>query len=69
MKASELRKIIKEEIDSTQYLSDQDALVVLMKAWEKIPLGIRMHSGGQTRDIAKEIREKLNNLGYKLVKA
>jgi flavodoxin len=68
MKATELRKLIKEEIESTQYLNDQDALVVLMEAWEKIPLGVRMNQGGQTRVIAKEIREKLNNLGYKLVK-
>jgi hypothetical protein len=66
MKKSELKQIIKEEID--QHFSDPDTLKVLMDVWEKIPLGVRMNQGGMTRVIAKELREKLNKLGYKLVK-
>jgi hypothetical protein len=68
MKKSELKKIIKEEIESTQYLNDPDTLKVLMNMWEKVPLGVRMNQGGMTRVIALEIREKLNKMGYKLVK-
>jgi len=66
MKKSELRQIIKEEIDLMQPLSDYDALKLLMDIWEKIPLGVRNHP--TTRDIALEIRERLNKKGYKLVK-
>jgi hypothetical protein len=49
-------------------LNDYDSLKVLMDMWEKIPLGIRMNQGGMRREIPKEIREKLNKMGYKLVK-
>jgi hypothetical protein len=68
MKKSELRQIIKEEIESTQYLNNYDTLKALMDVWEKVPLGVRMNQGGMTRVIALEIREKLNKMGYKLVK-
>lgn len=68
MKKSELKQIIKEEIDSLQTLSDYDSLKLLMDIWERIPLGVRMNQGGMTRVIALEIREQLNKKGYKLVK-
>ena len=45
-----------------------DTLKALMDMWEKIPLGVRMNQGGMTRVIALEIREKLNKMGYKIVK-
>jgi hypothetical protein len=68
MKKLELRQIIREEITSMQTLSDMDTLKALMDMWEKIPLGVRMNQGGMTRVIAREIREKLNKMGYKIVK-
>jgi len=68
MKKSELRQIIKEEIDLMQPLSEPDTLKLLMDIWERIPLGVRMNQGGMTRVIALEIRKQLNKKGYKLVK-
>jgi len=67
MKKSELRQIIKEEIDSMQPLSEYDTLKLLMDIWERIPLGVRNHP--VTRDIALEIRTQLNKKGYKIVKS
>ncbi len=68
MKKSELRQIIKEEIESTQYLSDIDALKLLMNIWDRIPLGSRMNEGGMPRTIPLQIRDLLNKKGYKIIR-
>ena len=68
MKKSELKQLIKEEINSTSYLNDPDTLELLMDIWERIPLGSRMHEGGMPRTIPLQIRELLNRKGYKIVK-
>jgi hypothetical protein len=43
-------------------------LAIMIKVWEKIPLGIRMNQGGMDRTIPKEIIEKLDRLGYTIIK-
>lgn len=48
-------------------LSPKQTLDVLMKIWERIPLGTRMNSGGSGRDIPEEIRTLLDKLGYQIV--
>jgi hypothetical protein len=68
MKKSELKQIIKEEINSIQPLSDYDTLKLLMDIWERIPLGSRMNEGGMSRTIPLQIRELLNKKGYKIIK-
>lgn len=68
MKKSELKQLIKEEINSTLILSDIDTLKLLMEIWERIPLGSRMNEGGMPRTIPLQIRELLNKKGYKIVK-
>jgi hypothetical protein len=68
VKKSELRQIIKEEIESTQYLSDIDALKLLMNIWDRIPLGSRMNEGGMPRTIPLQIRDLLNKKGYKIIR-
>lgn len=68
MKKSELKQIIKEEINSTQPLSNSDALKLLMDIWEIIPLGSRMNEGGMPRTIPLQIRDLLDKKGYAIVK-
>ena len=68
MKKSELKALIKEEIESTQYLSDIDALKLLMDIWDRIPLGSRMNEGGMPRTIPLQIRDLLNKKGYKIIR-
>ena len=69
MKKSELKQIIKEEINSIQPLSDGDMLKLLMDILERIPLGSRMNEGGSPEAIPLQIRNLLNKKGYKIVKA
>jgi len=68
MKKSDLKALIKEEIESTQYLSDIDALKLLMDIWDRIPLGSRMNEGGMPRTIPLQIRDFLNKKGYKIIR-
>jgi hypothetical protein len=68
MKKSELKQLIKEEIESNIHLSDIDALKILMEVWERIPLGSRMNEGGMPRTIPLQIRDILNKKGYKIIK-
>ena len=68
MKKSELKQLIKEEIESNIHLSDIDALNILMEVWERIPLGSRMNEGGMPRTIPLQIRDILNKKGYKIIK-
>jgi hypothetical protein len=68
MKKLELKALIKEEIESTQYLSDIDALKLLMDIWDRIPLGSRMNEGGMPRTIPLQIRDLLNKKGYKIIR-
>ena len=68
MKKSDLKTLIKEEIESTQYLSDLDTLKLLMDIWDRIPLGSRMNEGGMPRTIPLQIRDLLNKKGYKIIR-
>lgn len=68
MKKSELKQIIKEEIESIQQLNDHDTLKLLIDIWERIPLGSRMNEGGMPRVIPQQIRDILNKKGYKIIK-
>jgi hypothetical protein len=54
--------------DVSDSLSPKETLTLLMKIWERIPLGTRMSCGGMEREIPKEIRELLDKFGYKIVK-
>jgi hypothetical protein len=54
--------------DVSDSLTPKETLTLLMKIWERIPLGTRMSCGGMEREIPKEIRELLNKFGYKIVK-
>jgi hypothetical protein len=54
--------------DVSESLSPKETLTLLMKIWERIPLGTRMNCGGMEREIPKEIRELLEKFGYKIVK-
>jgi hypothetical protein len=68
MKKSDLKALIKEEIESTQYLSDLDTLKLLMDIWDRIPLGSRINEGGMPRTIPLQIRDLLNKKGYKIIR-
>ena len=48
-------------------LSPKQTLDVLQKVWQKIPLGTRMHGGGNDRDIPLEIRTLLDKMGYQII--
>jgi len=54
--------------DVSDSLSSGETLKLLMKIWDRIPLGTRMSSGGMEREIPKEIRDLLDKFGYKIVK-
>jgi hypothetical protein len=54
--------------DVSDSLSPKETLTLLMKIWERIPLGTRMSCGGMEREIPNEIRELLDKFGYKIVK-
>lgn len=64
-----LQKIagLKKEKNDTE-LSLKEQFLILIKVWERIPLGIRMNNGGMDREIPKELIEKLDRLGYKICK-
>ena len=39
--------------DVSDSLSPKETLTLLMKIWERIPLGTRMNSGGMERDLSR----------------
>ena len=57
-----------DESGESKPLTKKETLDVLMKVWERIPLGTRMHSGGIEREIPLQIRELLDKFGYELIK-
>lgn len=51
-------------IPATHSMSPIQQREALIKAWDKVPLGIRMNQGGMPREIPKELLKVLDNMGY-----
>jgi hypothetical protein len=51
-------------IPATHAMSPIQQRSALEDAWEKVPLGVRMHMGGTRRHVPKELMQVLDNMGY-----